>query len=49
MSPFLDGGQFSGVVLEGLAAHQGLGLGPFSLQALTISDHFPVEVTLESH
>lgn len=47
--PLPGWGQFSSVVLEGLAAHQGLRLGPFSLQALTISDHFPVEVTLKSH
>lgn len=49
MGPFLGGGQFSRVVLVGLAAQQGLRLGPFSLQALAISDHFPVEVTLKSH
>ena len=49
VGPFLGGGQFSRVVLVGLAAQQGLRLGPFSLQALAISDHFPVEVTLKSH
>lgn len=43
-------GSFLGVEPEGgLAAQQGLRVGPFSLQALAISDHFPVEVTLKSY